>query len=141
MPTVQDLQTIENAYLVWLTNQLTDLPVVGTWNWPAYDITTVSGVVVGFRQLAGGSGNYEIVYSVTLTSSNVIPHAQQGMQEVADSGASSFSFVQLGDSVPVSGGNYQTKILSTYTGPMPTAPPAGGATPADGPLDPPHPPP
>lgn len=116
---VQDLQVIEDSYLVWLKTQLPTLPAVGSWNWPAYSLKDVSGVVLGYRQLA--PSQYEIVYEVTLTSAQAIPHALEGMQEVSPLGNSSFTFLQLGNSIPVSGGDYVTKLLSTYIGPLPTA--------------------
>lgn len=136
--TVQDLQNVENSYLILLKTKLATLQAVGSWNWPAYKVTDVSGVVLAFRQLS--ATQYEIVYEVTLTSTNVIPQAQNGMQEVAPGGSSSFTFVQIGNSIPIAGRAYATKILSTYIGPAPVAPPSGAA-PAGSPVDPPHPPP
>jgi hypothetical protein len=143
----EQLQGLEDAYLKQLNQQLqaTSPKAVGDWDWPKYEVKSVSAVVIGHRDLP--EGGIEVVYVVTIQSNQPIPHAGKALRETAGDG--SYTFVQLAASVRSTG--YATQLISTYVGtnPYPTGAPvpqkSGAAqarvAPLDGPPTPPHPPP
>jgi hypothetical protein len=136
----EQLQGLEDTYLKQLNQQLqaASPKAVGEWDWPKYEVKSVSAVVIGHRDLS--EGNIEVVYVVTLQSNQPIPHAGKALREA--SGGGSYTFVQLAASVRSTG--YATQLLSTYVGtnPYSSAPQKSGtARPLDGPPTPPHPPP
>jgi hypothetical protein len=107
------LQEKEDAYLETLNAALKKVPADGDWDWPSYGLTSVSGVVLGWRRYTDEEGvvRMEAVYSVTVRTQYAVPHAGQGQQDVNDDG-SQFTFVQAANSVAVRGG-YETQLLST----------------------------
>ena len=44
------LQEEEDAYLKTLNAGLKTVPADGDWDWPSYGLTSVSGVVLGWRR-------------------------------------------------------------------------------------------
>lgn len=147
---LEDLQNIEDAYLAQLREQLANLSASGNWDWPAYEITDVSAVVVGHRHIPnpGGEEMVEAVYALTLTSAHPIPHAGDSKYEANSEG--SFTFTQLGQSVFADADTgFKTLGISIYTGITPHAQPgkkgarkAGTPRPLDtGGSTKPHPPP
>ena len=141
------LQEKEDAYLKTLNAGLKTVPADGDWDWPSYGLTSVSGVVLGWRRYTDKNGVVlmEAVYSVTVGTQYAVPLAGQGQQDVNTDG-SSFTFVQPASSVALQEG-YETQLLSTcvWTPPAKTAAAAVRtlAMPMDEPDDPPgkpHPP-
>jgi hypothetical protein len=122
----EDLQKLEDAYLERLNKQLQGPPGLSPfqgWDWPTYGVKSVSAVVIGFRNRQPPAGAIEVVYLVTINSSQPIPHAGQATREATGAG-NSYTFVQLAASVASNG--YETQLLSTYVGanPYQASPPA-----------------
>jgi hypothetical protein len=110
------LQKLEDVYLKTFNADLAQElgNASGVWDWPGYGVTSVSAVVIGYRQR---KGDMEVVYLVTIFSGSPIPNAGQAMREAGDD-SNCYTFVQLAKSVSLPVG-YQTQLLSTYVGTNP----------------------
>lgn len=113
------LQQLEDVYLKQLNSNLQNPPApAGAWNWPAYGITSVSAVVVGYRPRRPPKGGMEVVYLVTISSADPVPNPGKAAREGGKDG-NWYTFVQLAASVTSDG--YVTQFLSTYVGTNPYA--------------------
>jgi hypothetical protein len=115
----KQLQKLEDAYLKRFNAGLPQGlgSAAGNWNWPAYGVTSVSAMVIGYRKHTQMKGGMEVVYLVTISSNLAIPNPGKALREGGPD-RNWYTFVQLGGSATVPLG-FQTQLLSTYVGTNP----------------------